>query len=273
MIAPFLAALLLAATAAQTPPPAGTPAERARAAVAELEQAFAKADAGPRLRAIESAAEVPGADVARGIARGLGDRDLAVQRAAIDALRFHPDPRAFEELLARAKTKAARADATLYALLLRAVGQHGDPRAIELLSENPWSAPDAQVIQARILGLGRIRTPAALDALQGLLQIAGPLKTQPFMKDFRLALWSLTGTDQGESQELWLRWLRANKKTAIAKEAPAEPRELARRWTATWAKPDAAADREGRGDSGEGRRQGRGEGRGGGRDGKQDGTR
>ena len=246
----MLTALLVVAALLQAPPPKPTEAEaeRAKAVVTEIETAFGRADAGPKLRAIEGAASVPGPSVARALARGLADPDAAVRRAAIEALRFHPDPRSFDELLARAKTKAAKDDASSYAPLLRALGQKGDARAIDVLSENPWSAPDAQVIQARILGLGRIRTKESVEALTGLLQVAGPHKTQPFLKDFRLALWSLTGADQGESQELWLRWLRENKgRLQVLATPPDEPRELTRRWAAYWGEPARdSEEREGR---------------------------
>lgn len=220
-------------------PPAPAP-ERVQAAVAELDAAFAKPDAGPRIRAIEGAAGVADAKVARGVGRGLADPDVAVQKAAIEALRFLPHERALDELVARARVKAAQDDPSLHAALLRAIGQHGDPRSIELLADNALSASDAQVIQARILGLGRIRTKAALEELTNLMEKVGPLRIQPFMKDFRLALWSISGVDQGESRELWLRWYRENKaKLAIPPEPRAEPRELARRWESYWAAPSA----------------------------------
>lgn len=220
-------------------------AERVKAALVELKGAFAKPDAGPRIRAIESAANLPDAEVVRCVARGLDDKDVAVQKAAIEALRFSTSAQAFEELLARAKVKAAKDDLPLYAALLRAIGQHGNARSIEVLADNPWSAQDAQVIQAKVLGLGRVRTKESLKALTDLMEGVGPVKIQPFMKDLRLALWSLSGVDQGESRDLWLGWYRDNKATVKIAPAPqAEPRELARRWEQYWARPGADAPGE-----------------------------
>lgn len=214
-----------------------------QAALAELKSAFEKTDAGPRLRAIQNAADVDDAEVVRYIGRGLTDKDLSVQGAAIEALRFNPNAKAFEELNTRAKSKAAKEDTTVYAKLLRAVGQRGDPRAIDVLNDNPWSAPDAQVIQARIYGLGNVRTKEGLKALTDFMEIAGVNKIEPFMKDFRIALWSLTGADQGTSRDLWLNWYRENKsKVKISPRAPTEPPELARRWSSYWAKPGAEGE-------------------------------
>lgn len=262
MILPILLACtsLLSSPSQETPQkPAAPDAARVKSALVELKDAFAKPDAGPRIRAIESAAGLADAEVVRYLGRGLDDRDVSVQKAAIEALRFSAQPKALDELLARAKVKAAKDDLPLYAALLRAIGQHGDPRAVEILTENLWAAPDAQVIQAKILGLGRVRTKESLKALTDLMEVAGPNKIQPFMKDFRLALWSLSGVDQGESRDLWLRWYRDNKSgLKIGPEPQAEPPELSRRWQQYWAKPGAGGTSEkGRARGGE-RREGGG---------------
>lgn len=235
--------LLLTLPALFVPPVQGTPpkapdSDAVKVAVTTLKEAFAQGDAGPRIRAIEGAAGLADPEVVRQLGRGLGDKDVAVQKAAIEALRFNRHEKACDELLARAKSKAAKDDLPLYATLIRAIGQHGDPRSIEILSENPWSAPDAQVIQARILGLGRVRTKEAVKALTDLMEVAGYARVQPFMKDFRLALWSLTGVDQGEARDLWLQWFRENRSNLkIAADAGAEPKELSRRWQVYWAEP------------------------------------
>ena len=77
----------------------------------------------------------------RQIARGLGDEDVDVRKLAID--------------------------------------QKGSPTSIELLSDSPWSTMDAQVLQARILGLSRICTKDAVKALTDLMETGGVNKLQP----------------------------------------------------------------------------------------------
>lgn len=242
----FLAFLVAAVAFVEEPvKPVGPDPARVKAAVTELKAAFAGTEAGPRLRAIEAAAPLADGDVVVLIGRGLDDKDVNVQKAAIEALRFNEHKKALDELHARAKVKAAKEDLTTYATLIRAIGQHGSPTSIDVLNDNPWSTPDAQVLQAKILSLGRIRSKEAVKALTDLMEVAGVNKIEPFMKDFRLALWALTGADQGESRDLWFKWYRDNKdKLTVSPTPAAEPKELARRWSRYWARPgtDEAGD-------------------------------
>jgi hypothetical protein len=236
LLTPLLALLPLI----QDPPkPAPPDPARVKTAVAELKEAFAKPEPGARKRAVDASATLADGEVVALIGKGLGDKDPGVQKAAIEALRFNPHKKALEELHARAKVKAAKDDLPTYATLVRAIGQHGSPTSIDILTDNPWSTPDAQVLRAKLLGLSRIRTKEAVKATTDLMEIAGVNKVEPFMKDFRLALWALTGADQGESRDLWLKWYRDNKdKLKVAEAPPAEPKELATQWQAYWARPE-----------------------------------
>jgi hypothetical protein len=237
--------------------PAAPDPARVKAALVELKEAFAKPDAGPRLRAIEAAAPLADADVVDWIARGLRDKDLQVQRAAIEALRFNEHPRALDPLHAQARQPAAQKDATGYAALLRAIGQHGSSASIAILTDGVWAVQDAGVIEARILSLGRIRTKESVKALIDLTEVAGPNKIQPFMPSFRLALCALTGADQGASRDLWLAWWRENKDALkVAPEQGPMPKELERRWHRYWAPPGAEEKdgKDGQGDGPDGKR-------------------
>lgn len=228
------------------PKPVEPDAAKVKAAVTELKEAFAKSEAGPRMRAIESAATLADGEVVTLIGRGLSDKDLSVQKSAIEALRFNTHKKALEELHARANLKAAKEDLPTYAILIRAIGQHGSPSSMDILNDSLWSTPDMAVMQARILGLGQIRTKEAVKALTDLMESAGINKIEPFMKDLRLSLWSLTGVDQGVSRDLWLKWYRDNKdKLNVAEKPGAEPKELAGRWRRYWAKEGEAEEREG----------------------------
>ncbi len=235
MLIPLLLSLI---PLIQDPPkPVPPDPEKVKAAVAQLTEALSKPEVGTRLRAIESCAEIADAEVVRLIARGLSDKDSAVRGAAVEALRFNEHKKALDELHGRAKVKAAKEDVLGYAGLMRAIGQHGDPGSLEILADNPWSIQDAGVLEARILGISRIRTKEAVKALTDLMEMGGQGKVQPFMKDFRVAMWALTGADQGASRDLWLAWYRDNKAKLEVRPAPAtEPRELAQRWSRYWAK-------------------------------------
>jgi len=235
--------LVLALLLQEPPKPVPPDPEKVKAAITQLTEAFAKGDAGPRLRAIENGAPFADADVVKQIARGLADKEAAVQEAAIEALRFNEHKQALTELQARAKHKTAKENLPVYAKLLRAIGQKGDASSFELFSENPWSTQDAKVIEAKIMGLSRIRTAESVKALVDMMEMGGIQKVQPFMQEMRLALWSLTGADQETSRELWLKWYRDHKAKLEVRPTPAlEPKELANRWNRYWAKADSEAE-------------------------------
>jgi hypothetical protein len=220
-------------------------AQRVKAAVAELEKAFKDGQSADRSKAIQNNRQVVDADVVRWIARGLSDRDTAVELAAIEALRFMNHPEALKELQSVAQRDGPmRKEPELYAALLKAIGQHGSASSIALLKDDIWSVPDYSVIQARIMSLGRIRTLAAADALIGMMRTGGPLKIQPFMEEFRIALAMLTGVDQGRSQDLWMRWWNDNHdKLKVDAKPPVLDKPLQKRWDAYW-NADAREDRQ-----------------------------
>ena len=80
-----------------------------------------------------------------------------------------------------------------------------------------------------------IRHKESVEAVFGMMQKAGPLKVQGAMKEFRLSLMVLTGQDQGESRDLWVRWWQDNKKTfEIPKKPPRLPAPLQKQWDYYW---------------------------------------
>lgn len=231
----ILATLALLGPVNLQDPPAPE-AQRVKAAVAELEKAFKDGETAVRVKAIENGAQVVDAQVIACLSKGLRDRESQVQKSAIEALRFmnHPDALKALEQTARQDKKIAK-DVDLFTALLRAIGQHAHPSSIAILADDVWAVPDNGVIQARILGLGRIRANAAVEALFDLMKVAGSLKMQPFMDDFRLALMVLTSADQGTSQELWQRWWNENRsKLKVAPQAPELPPMLQRKWNYYW---------------------------------------
>lgn len=210
--------------------------QRVRSAVAELERAWKSASAGERVRAIQANADVPDAEVLKLVARGLHDKELEVQRASIEALRFAGHPDALQSLQALARDdKASRRDPALYAALLRAIGQYGSATSIRVLGEDFWSVQDQHVLQARILGLGRIRTRESLERLFELMKTGGPQRVEPIMPDFRLALVLLTGADQGNSQAGWQGWWNDRRaQFKVEERLPELPKDLQRKWGVFW---------------------------------------
>jgi hypothetical protein len=238
LVIAFLAGLVPSLVALDEQPPPD--AARIKAAVVELDQAFESGGKDRKLEAISKAADVVDGQVAHGIGRGLKDKDQDVQRSAIEALRWMEHPGALEELHRAARgQKELRKEPVLFASLLRAVGQHGHPSSIEVLTEDLWSVLEGNVIRARILGLGRIRTKKAVEALIGMMKVTGRERIQEAMPDFRLALVELTGVDKGLSQQYWQDWWNENRgRFEVEPVAKELPRELSRRWEVYWAKDD-----------------------------------
>jgi hypothetical protein len=214
--------------------------ERVKAAVADLDKAFKEPEARTRIQAIERNASVLDPQVIDRIARGLRDREADVKRSAIEALRGMDHAAAVKELEVAAKTeKPLREDPVLYAALVRAIGQHASKTSIAVLCEDVGSLPDREVVRARILALGRIRDARSVEALIGMMRIAGPGKVDEVMEDFRLSLAVLTGVDQGASPAKWTDWWNGNKgKIEVKPEPPRLSRQLQSRWDVYWgAKP------------------------------------
>ena len=210
-----------------------------QAAVSGLEKAFKPSgEAKERVEAIRAAAELPDAEIVKRIGKGLTDKDLEVQKAAIEALRWIHHPDALKELHAAAKNqKQYKEQPILLADLLKAIGQYGQASSIAVLTDEVWAVQEANVLRARILGLGQIRTKESVEALMELMRVAGTRKMQPMMEDFRLALAVLTGADQGSSQQLWNDWWNDNKnKLKVAEKAGELEKGLRVRWDSYWGK-------------------------------------
>jgi hypothetical protein len=257
MITLVLLALLPWIAPPQEPARSPAPPDPARvaSALAALESAWKGGAAGERVRAIEEAAELGDAQVIAAIARGLDQREDAVRDAAVAALRYQPHPAALERLHAalRAAPRSPEQDARVAELVL-AVGQHASPSSIELLADASPDRTREHTTRARIRALGRVRDRAALEALNALRRKAGTGARGGalFDADFRLALWSLTGTDPGLAPESWTRWWNEHGRDfAVAPQPPEEPRLLAQRWRALWETP---AERAARGEPRRGRR-------------------
>ncbi|MBJ01520.1 MAG: hypothetical protein CMK00_01475 [Planctomycetes bacterium] len=230
-----LCALALAEDPA-VPKPAEPDPARVEAAVEQLEKAFKKGDAIDKSLAIEENAEVFDEEVATLIAKGLKDKEQGVQLAAIEALRFFQHEEALDALHGTAKRdKKMRKQPELFAALIKAIGQHGNPDSIEILGDDLWSPADHSVIQARILSLGNIRSKESVEELMSMMRKAGWRKVQPFMENFRIALASLTGEDQGKSQPKWTGWWNDAKKTLeVREEAHSLPTGMQRKWDRFW---------------------------------------
>ena len=237
MLATLLLSLAPTPLALQDPPPPPPPdAEVVAATVDALKKAYAGKELEPKTAAVANAREVLDKKVIETLARGIREPEPEVKTAVLEALRWMDHPVALEELHDIYKRESAlEKDEALYPMLLKAIGQHASPDSIEVLVDNPFKVKGAQALEARVLGLGRIRSEDSVKELIGMLQLVGKGKTVGRMQDFRLALMALTGVDKGTSRDAWIAWWNDNKKTLeLPKEMPQLPEKLQRRWDYYW---------------------------------------
>ena len=235
--------------AAQTPS-----AEAVAAAVERLEQAFGKGDSAARIEAVRAAQSVPDARVVKWVAKGLNDRDVEVQKATLEGLRFlkHPDALGALHKCYRTDRKLVK-DAERAQLLFRAIGQHGSKDSLELLSDDAFSTTENKILQARILAIANIRDRESVEVLMDLMNRAGRQRLQPHMDTFALALQRLTGADHGKSLEAWQKWWNEVKREL---EVPAAPPKLSKldqlRWDKFWGNEQTRERTKRRGSRGDG---------------------
>jgi hypothetical protein len=210
--------------------------EQVAETVALLEKAYDKGDSAERIAALQRAAEVLDAEVIELVGKGMRDKDPEVQKAAIESLRFMRHPEALKELHACYKRdKKLVKDEELGGALLKAIGQHGSESSIPILTDSPFGTPNHAAIQARILGLGNIRSNESVEELMAMMGKVGRRNVYSYMDDFRLALMRLTGEDHGKSSELWVRWWNGAKKTLeVTPEAPRMREPDQKRWDYFW---------------------------------------
>lgn len=208
-----------------------------------LDEALASADLERIQDALTEAQAVAHAAIVRRIAAGLEDERREVQLAALQALRWNGHADALEVLHRMARDRKRMKAPEFAAGVLRAIAQHGEPSSIPVLARDPFEPDDHACRRARLFGLGRIRTRAALEAVLGILAVSESRapelrRIRGQMDDARLVLILLTGVDQGLQPEAWEAWWRQNRKTfELPAEEPQLPRELRRQWDAFFGLP------------------------------------
>ena len=265
---PLFVALLISAPALSQDepdkkPPGPSPAQ-IEAAVQQLKLGLGSKEVSVRLEAAKEALKTPCEEVAKTLGKyGLKDKEINVKQAVIDGLGHMRVHAALEGLLdhgGRAKRELEDDPAT-HTLLIKSIGRHGAEKSIPYLTKDLFSAKDRQVVQARILSLGRVRSVEAVEALIAMSRKAGGRRgNSRHEADLRLALCVLTGVDNGKRSAGWNVWWNDNKKTLEISKEPADlPRSLARQWERYWADPKEKKDDDEGGEPKDGARKGKSE--------------
>ena len=220
--------------------------ETVKEAVAGLRDEMKSTDEEVRAAAIETFGYVQSGDVVREVAKALRDSNDRVRLEAIEALGWSKEKDALHQLhRLYQRDKKLRKDEALFTELLKAIGRHGDESSIEVLLDNPFSGLTIATGQARIYGLGNIRTKGSVEELIKAMRLGGgesrggrsPARPR-FMVDARVALYVLTGVDHGESKEAWQAWWRDNEKSfRVSPERPNVPDDVKASWQLFWNQP------------------------------------
>ena len=210
-------------------------------AVEGLDTAFKKGKTEDRLAAIAKFGGVNDGAVIKLIARGLKDKEKAVRSASIESLRWLKHPEALDALQeSYKKDRTIKKDDALYQEMVKAIGQHGNPKSIELLLDGALAAVPRQVQVARIYSLGNIRDKASIEGLMEIMQRTGRAnrrggESHPMMGVIRNSLLILTGQDLGNNEKAWADWWKANEnKFEISPQPVGIPKAVKRKWDRYW---------------------------------------
>jgi hypothetical protein len=236
------------------PNPVGPPHELTRdpdketvsAAMEGLREGLRAKDAEARAAAIETYGYVQDDAVFREVGKALRDRDDRVRLEAIQALGWAEDKDALRQLhRLYHRDKKLRSDETLFTTLLKAIGRHKDASSVKVLIDSPFDGLTIATGQARIFGLGNIRSKDSVEELVKAMRLGGSeprggrtVGRSRFMVDVRVALFILTGVDNGEDKEAWQQWWRKNKKSfRMTPERPDVPDDIKATWETYWNQP------------------------------------
>lgn len=224
--------------------------EDAAALVAAIEAAERSGDAAAAVEALRDAAQADSPEVARAVARAAASANRAVKSCALETLGWIRNRESLESLhRIYRQEKSIREDESLFVTLLKAIGRHGDPSSVAVLSDSPFDHLTLATGRARIMGLANIRTKESARALVEAMRLAGSDRGgararsgQPLMPAFRAALTILCGTDRGPTKEEWQAYWREAEKGAspVGAKRPAVPPFAREAWREFWGEPYVA---------------------------------
>jgi HEAT repeat protein len=170
-----------------------------------------------------------------------------VKKAAIETLGGMKSPDALEELHKLYwGDRSLSKDPIVFALVLKAIGRHGDKSSIKVLMDSPFNNLTLDSGRARLLGMARIRDDDAVEELVKLSRAGGGRQRSSglrsswrgvFTEDFRTAIVVLTGEEYGRDKadlETWWRAWRAKKAPRVPAERPQIDPKYSERFEKYW---------------------------------------
>jgi hypothetical protein len=231
---PILALLVLACPLST--PQADTLSEKKERQVEQLEAALAANKPTDIVRTLRSAAKIDHPRVREAIAISLNSKNVGIQSASLEALRFQPNAEALASLHKMfTRKKVLLENPPLVAQLLRATGHRADMSSLAPLSAGGFRQDSDDVLRARIFAIGNLQGRDAINALLVGMNSTPDRQRLLHMDEFRLALVKLTGADWGMDYEAWTDWWRENQgDVTLPKPDAPLPRYIERDWEAYW---------------------------------------
>jgi len=138
----------------------------------------------------------------------LKDSSASVREQAAEALGWMKRTNVVPALLA--SLAANEKEIRVYLRIVEALGEIGDPRAVDALSKDWWNqrVPEYGVVaaKAKIHALGKIRHVSAVDALLDTFTLASDDKINQFRPDIVASLTKLTGQNFNYDRKAWGDW-------------------------------------------------------------------
>lgn len=221
------------------PEPQPPTKEQVEAAVEQIEDALEAEDSDAVLAAVQAAISVPHEDVVDALADAATNFELRdVSGAAIDALGRidHEDAVGKLTRLHSRQSKRIEEDPDWAIGLFRALGRTGDLKALDALAKGSLNGQVLKLDKARILSIGKIRHPEAVEELVGLYNKVRQNETHKYSEVMRTSVAALTGVDFGGGRNAMIEWWNDNKRSLeLPEEEPEiEARKLRMTWEGFW---------------------------------------
>jgi hypothetical protein len=194
--------------------PAPPDIEEVKARIKELEKGWSRLSEADKKAKLGELSEIDH-DLASAAVANLGLRDgtVGVRREAANLLGSMARKNVVPALIAAMRPNEKSIEA--YSAVIWALGEIGDPRAVDVLSKDWWNQKIGEngvaAAKKKIQALGKILDKTAVDALIETFYLAQEETVGWLKGDIHASLAQLTGQDFGLDRKAWKEWWKAKR--------------------------------------------------------------